>query len=99
MSQYSTNLTDRQWQVTEIILDPQHRKRKYPLREIMNAIMEKPRARDPLHRRGVTPCAVFRLTLCADNKMTPAGAVPAGDFFCSFSIRPGRRGNQNYKKT
>ena len=39
MSQYSTNLTDKQWQVTEIILDPQHRKRKYPLREIMNAIM------------------------------------------------------------
>ena len=39
MSQYSTNLTDKQWQVTEIILDPQQRKRKYPLREIMNAIM------------------------------------------------------------
>lgn len=39
------------------------------------------RACPPLHRRGVTPCAVFRLTLCADNKMTPAGAVPAGDFF------------------
>jgi len=33
------NLTDKQWQVTEIILDPQQRKRKYPLREIMNAIM------------------------------------------------------------
>jgi len=29
----------KQWQVTEIILDPQQRKRKYPLREIMNAIM------------------------------------------------------------
>ena len=25
MSQYPTNLTDKQWQVTEIILDPQHR--------------------------------------------------------------------------
>ena len=33
------NLTDKQWQVTEIILDPQQRKRKYPLRKIMNAIM------------------------------------------------------------
>lgn len=39
MSSYSTNLTDKQWQVTENILDPQHRKRKYPLREIMNAIL------------------------------------------------------------
>ena len=39
MSQYSTNLTDKQWQVTEKILDPNHRKRKYPLRETMNAIM------------------------------------------------------------
>ena len=39
MSRYPTNLTDEQWQVTENILDPQHRKRKYPLRDIMNAIM------------------------------------------------------------
>ena len=39
MNQYPTNLTDKQWQVTENILDPQHRKRKYPLRDIMNAIM------------------------------------------------------------
>ena len=39
MSQYSTNLTDKQWQVTEKILNPHHRKRKYPLRETMNAIM------------------------------------------------------------
>ena len=39
MSQYPTNLTDKQWQVTEIILDPQHRKRKYSLRDIMDAIM------------------------------------------------------------
>ena len=29
MSQYSTNLTDKQWQVTEKIFDPHHRKRKY----------------------------------------------------------------------
>ena len=33
MSQYPTNLTDKQWQVIEIILDPQHRKRKYSLRD------------------------------------------------------------------
>ena len=39
MNQYPTNLTDKQWQVTEKILDPQHRKRKYSLRDIMNAIM------------------------------------------------------------
>lgn len=39
MRQYPTNLTDKQWQVTEKILDPKHRKRKYPLMEIMNAIM------------------------------------------------------------
>ena len=37
MSQYPTNLTDKQWQVTENILDPQHRKRKYSLRDIMDA--------------------------------------------------------------
>ena len=28
---YPTNLTDKQWQVTEIILDPQHRKRQYAI--------------------------------------------------------------------
>ena len=28
-----------EWQVIEIILDPQHRKRKYSLRDIMDAIM------------------------------------------------------------
>ncbi len=39
MSRYSTNLTDKRWQVTEKILDPNHCKRKYPLRETMNAIM------------------------------------------------------------
>ena len=33
------NLTDKQWQITENILDPNHRKRKYSLRDIMNAIM------------------------------------------------------------
>lgn len=38
MSQYPTNLTDKQWQVTEIILDSQHRKRKYSLWDIMDAI-------------------------------------------------------------
>ncbi len=32
------NLTDKQWQITENILDPNHRKRKYSLRDIMNAI-------------------------------------------------------------
>ena len=37
MSQYPTNLTDKQRQVTEIILDPQHRKRKYSRRDIMDA--------------------------------------------------------------
>lgn len=39
MSQYPTNLTDKHWQVTENILESQHRKRKYSLRDIMNAIM------------------------------------------------------------
>ena len=33
MSQYPTNLTDKQWQFTGIILDSQHRKRKYSLRD------------------------------------------------------------------
>ena len=39
MSRHPNNLTDKQWLVTENILDPQRRKRKYPLRDIMNAIM------------------------------------------------------------
>lgn len=39
MNQYPTNLTDKQWKVTENIFDSQHRKRKYPIRDIMNAIM------------------------------------------------------------
>ena len=38
MNQYPTNLTDNQWQVIEKFLDVQVRKRKYPLRNIINAI-------------------------------------------------------------
>ena len=39
MSQYSTNLTDKQCQVTEKIINPQERQRKHQLRDIMNAIL------------------------------------------------------------
>jgi putative transposase len=38
MTNYSTNLTDIQWQVIKNILNGKERKRKYDLREIMNAI-------------------------------------------------------------
>ena len=39
MGQYSTNLTDKQWQVIEKIINPQERRRKHSLRNIMNAIL------------------------------------------------------------
>ena len=39
MSNYSTNLTDKQWKVIEKIINPQERQRKHPLREIMDAIL------------------------------------------------------------
>ena len=39
MNSYPTNLTDNQWQVIEKFLDVQERKRKYPLRNIVNAII------------------------------------------------------------
>lgn len=39
MDQYSTNLTDNQWQVIEKIINPQVRHRKHSLRNIMNAIL------------------------------------------------------------
>ena len=38
MKNYSTNLTDNQWKIIEKFLDVQVRKRKYPLRSIVNAI-------------------------------------------------------------
>ena len=38
MKQYSTNLTDKQWQIIEKIINPQERKRKYQLRDIMDTI-------------------------------------------------------------
>ncbi len=38
MNNYPTNLTDNRWQVIEKHLDVQERKRKYPLRNIVNAI-------------------------------------------------------------
>jgi len=37
MSNYSTNLTEKQWQVIKNIVDPQERSRKHFLREILNA--------------------------------------------------------------
>jgi len=36
MNHYPTDLTDNQWQVIEKFLDVQVRKRKYPLRSIVN---------------------------------------------------------------
>jgi len=39
MIQYPTNLTDKQWQVIEEIINTQERKRKHSLRNIMNAIL------------------------------------------------------------
>ena len=39
MIQYSTNLTDKQWQFIEKIINTQERKRKHSLRNIMNAIL------------------------------------------------------------
>lgn len=39
MNQYSTNLTDKQWQVIEKIINTKERKRKHSLRNIMNAIL------------------------------------------------------------
>ncbi len=38
MEQYSTNLTDTQWQVIEKTVNTQERVRKYSLRGIVNAI-------------------------------------------------------------
>ena len=39
MTQYPTDLTEKQWQVIKKILEPQGRKRKHSLRGIMNAIL------------------------------------------------------------
>lgn len=39
MERYSTNLTDKQWQVIEKIVNQQERKRKHSLRNIINAIL------------------------------------------------------------
>ena len=39
MTSYSTNLTDKQWQVIEKIINAQKRSRKHSLREIMDAIL------------------------------------------------------------
>lgn len=40
MTQYPTDLTEKQWQVIKNILEPQARNRKHPLKEIMNAMAE-----------------------------------------------------------
>ena len=39
MYEYSTNLTDNQWQVIKKIINAQERTRKHSLRDIMNAIL------------------------------------------------------------
>ena len=36
MSNYPTNLTEKQWQVIKNIVEPQERNRKSSLREILN---------------------------------------------------------------
>ena len=42
MIQYSTNLTDKQWQVIEKIINTQERKRKHSLRNITVETKKKP---------------------------------------------------------
>ena len=37
--EYPTNLTEKQWQILEKIVDPTNRKRKNHLRDIMNAML------------------------------------------------------------
>lgn len=39
MSNYSTNLTEKQWQVIKNIVDPQERSRKTFIREILGAVL------------------------------------------------------------
>ena len=39
MTHYPTDLTDKQWQVIKKIINPQERRRKHSLREIMDAIL------------------------------------------------------------
>ena len=39
MKTYPTDLTESQWQVIENIIDPNKRRRKYCLRDIMNALL------------------------------------------------------------
>ena len=39
MTDYPSNITDNQWYSIEIFFDPDKRKRKHPLIEIMNAII------------------------------------------------------------
>ncbi len=39
MTQHSTNFTEKQWQFIEKIINTQEREQKYPLRNIMNAIL------------------------------------------------------------
>ena len=39
MTQYPTDLTEKQWQVIKNILEPQARNRKYSLKAIMNTIL------------------------------------------------------------
>ena len=36
MTQYPTDLTEKQWQVIKNILEPQARNRKHPLKEIIS---------------------------------------------------------------
>ena len=53
MTQYPTDLTEKQWQVIKNILEPQARNRKHSLKEIMNAIHEC----HPLYQQDRLPVA------------------------------------------
>ena len=46
MSDYSTNPTEKQWQVIKNVVEPQERNRKKSLREILNAIFY-------IHKSGI----------------------------------------------
>lgn len=39
MNNYPTNLTDKQWQVIKNKVEPEDRKQKHSLREMVNAMM------------------------------------------------------------